>query len=118
VKDIGHLMNGGDSAPLAEIADASTLSGAKRILASLNKPAYCDITRAGGAKKTICAVFTDGSRDNLMFGRNGVFYDRAGVDWDATITKVIDNPIIIREAFWSPLRSPQRRSRLRATAHH
>ncbi len=64
--------------------------------------AYCDITRAGGAKKTICAVFTNGSRDNLMVGRNGVFYDRAGVDWDATITKVIDNPISIREAFWSP----------------
>jgi hypothetical protein len=64
--------------------------------------AYCDITRAGGAKKTICAVFTDGSRDNLMVGRNGVFYDRAGADWDATITKVIDNPISVREAFWSP----------------
>jgi hypothetical protein len=64
--------------------------------------AYCDVTRAGGAKKTICAVFTNGSRDNLMVGRNGVFYDRAGVDWDATITKVIDNPISIREAFWSP----------------
>jgi len=64
--------------------------------------AYCDITRAGGVKKTICAVFTNGSRDNLMVGRNGVFYDRAGVDWDATITKVIDNPISVREAFWSP----------------
>jgi hypothetical protein len=64
--------------------------------------AYCDITRAGGHKKTICAVFTDGDRDNLMVGRNGVFYDRAGADWDATITKVIDNPISIREAFWSP----------------
>ena len=64
--------------------------------------AYCDITRAGGAKRTICAVFTDGSRDNLMVGRNGVFYDRAGVDWDATIVKVIDNPISVREAFWSP----------------
>jgi hypothetical protein len=64
--------------------------------------AYCDITRAGGQKKTICAVFTDGDRDNLMVGRNGVFYDRAGADWDATITKVIDNPISTREAFWSP----------------
>jgi hypothetical protein len=37
-----------------------------------------------------------------MVGRNGVFYDRAGRDWDATIVKVIDNPISIREAFWSP----------------
>jgi hypothetical protein len=64
--------------------------------------AYCDITRTGGLKKTICAVFTDGDRDNLMVGRNGVFYDRSGRDWDATITKVIDNPISVREAFWSP----------------
>ncbi len=63
--------------------------------------AYCDISRPG-QKKTICAVFTNGDRDNLMVGRNGVFYDRAGRDWDATITKVIDNPISIREAFWSP----------------
>ena len=31
------------------------------------------------------------------FFRNGVFYDRAGGDWDATITKVIDHPISIRD---------------------
>src|SRR5262249_39368082 len=35
-------------------------------------------------------------------GRNGVFYDRQGRDWDATIIKIIDNPISIRQAFWSP----------------
>lgn len=64
--------------------------------------AYCDVTRAGGAKKTIVAVFTDGDSYNLMVGRNGVFYDRKGQDWDATITKIVANPISIREAFWSP----------------
>ncbi|MEN9572178.1 MAG: hypothetical protein RL514_33 [Verrucomicrobiota bacterium] len=64
--------------------------------------AYCDVTRLGGAKKTIVAVFTDGDSDNLMVGRNGVFYDRAGLDWDATITKLVSNPISLREAFWSP----------------
>jgi hypothetical protein len=37
-----------------------------------------------------------------MAGRNGVFYDRQGRDWDATIAKVVDNPISIRQAFWSP----------------
>jgi hypothetical protein len=37
-----------------------------------------------------------------MVGRNGVFYDRRGRDWDATVTKIIENPISIREAFWSP----------------
>jgi hypothetical protein len=64
--------------------------------------AYCDVTRPGGAKKTIVAIFTDGDSDNLMVGRNGVFYDRKGQDWDATITKIVANPISVREAFWSP----------------
>ncbi|HRI52518.1 MAG TPA: hypothetical protein PLW65_20275 [Pseudomonadota bacterium] len=65
--------------------------------------AYCDCVRpASGEKLTIAAAFTNGDTDNLMVGRNGVFYDRQGVDWDATITKIIDNPISIRQAFWSP----------------
>lgn len=64
--------------------------------------AYCDCTRPGGEKMTIAAAFTGGDSDNLMVGRNGVFYDRKGRDWDATITKVIENPISIRQAFWAP----------------
>ncbi|HEX4474479.1 MAG TPA: hypothetical protein VH142_05330, partial [Polyangiaceae bacterium] len=43
-----------------------------------------------------------GDVDNLMVGRNGVFYDRKGDDWDATITKIIENPISVRQAFWAP----------------
>lgn len=65
--------------------------------------AYCDCTRkATGEKMQIVAAFTNGDSDNLMVGRNGVFYDRRGRDWDATITKIIDNPISIRQAFWAP----------------
>ena len=65
--------------------------------------AYCDCVRKGdGAKMQIVAAFTDGDSDNLMVGRNGIFYDRKGRDWDATITKLIDNPISIRQAFWLP----------------
>ena len=65
--------------------------------------AYCDCVRKGtGEKMTIVAAFTDGDSDNLMVGRNGIFYDRKGRDWDATITKLIDNPISIRQAFWLP----------------
>lgn len=37
-----------------------------------------------------------------MVGRNGVFYDRKGHDWDATITKIVENPISIQQAFWAP----------------
>jgi hypothetical protein len=64
--------------------------------------AYCDCTRPSGEKMTIAAAFTDGDADNLMVGRNGLFYDRKGRDWDATITKIVENPISIRQAFWSP----------------
>jgi hypothetical protein len=65
--------------------------------------AYCDCVRkATGEKMQIVAAFTDGDSDNLMVGRNGIFYDRKGRDWDATISKIVDNPISIRQAFWSP----------------
>jgi hypothetical protein len=64
--------------------------------------AYCDCTRAGGEKLTIAAAFTDGDSDHLTLGRNGLFIDRKGQDWDATITKIISNPISVRDAFWSP----------------
>ena len=65
--------------------------------------AYCDCVRKGsGEKLSIVAGFTGGESDNLIVGRNGIFYDRKGRDWDATITKIVDNPISIRQAFWSP----------------
>ena len=65
--------------------------------------AYCDCFRkATGEKRQIVVAFTGGDSDNLMVGRNGLFYDRKGRDWDATITKIIDNPISIRQAFWAP----------------
>jgi hypothetical protein len=65
--------------------------------------AYCDCVRkSANEKRQIVAAFTNGDSDNLMVGRNGVFYDRKGVDWDATITKIVDNPISVRQAFWSP----------------
>ena len=82
--------------------------------------AYCECTRAGGEKKTVAAAFTAGDVDNLFVGRNGVFVDRKGRDWQATITKVIDNPISIRQAFWSPykklVRSIEERVAKRAAA--
>jgi hypothetical protein len=56
----------------------------------------------------IAAAFTNGDWDNLMVGRNGIFYDRKGRDWDATITKLIQNPISIRQAFWSPYKKVAR----------
>ena len=63
--------------------------------------AYLDCRRSGQTMK-VAACFTQGDSDYLFVGRNGVFYDRAGRDWDAIITSIVDNPISIRQAFWAP----------------
>ncbi len=64
---------------------------------------YCDcVRRGGGEKTTIAAGFTAGDSDQLLVGRNGVFYDREGRDWDATIVRIVEHPISIRQAFWGP----------------
>jgi len=78
--------------------------GAHSALASLSRMyiAYCDCKRPGGESMKIAACFTQGDSDYLMAGRNGVFYDRKGRDWDATIVRIIDNPISIRQAFFAP----------------
>ncbi|MEO6002817.1 MAG: hypothetical protein ABIZ04_07055 [Opitutus sp.] len=64
--------------------------------------AYCSCTRAGSPPMHIAACFTQGDSDYLFVGRHGVFYDRQGRDWDAVVTSIVDNPISIRQAFWSP----------------
>ena len=86
---------------VVKVADA----GKHAALAGLSKAylAYCDCARPStGEKMQIAAAFTNGDSDHLITGRNGIFYDRAGRDWDATITKIIENPISIRQAFWAP----------------
>ena len=66
--------------------------------------AYCDCVRKGGNREKIgiVAIISQGDDDNLMVGRNGVFYDRKGNDYDATITKILASPISLRQAFWAP----------------
>ena len=77
---------------------------AHSILAATSKAyiTYLDCRRPGNETMKLAACFTQGDSDYLFVGRNGVFYDRAGRDWDATITKIVDNPISLRQAFWSP----------------
>lgn len=66
---------------------------------------YCHcVAKNGGAQMDIVAALTDGEVGGLHEGKNAIFYDRTGQDWDATITKIVDNPISIRQAFWSPYR--------------
>lgn len=67
--------------------------------------AYCHCVRRGGSETmNIVAAFTIGTGDHLRVGRNGLFYDRQGRDWDATIVKVVEQPISVGEAFGRPYR--------------
>ena len=64
---------------------------------------YCQCVRQGEAPMTIVAAMTGGAADEMMVpGRNGVFYDRQGRDWSASVVKVVEAPISVRQAFWSP----------------
>jgi len=78
--------------------------GAHAALAGLSRMylAYCDLRRPGGETMKVAACFTQGDSDYLRPGRNGIFYDRKGRDWDATITRIVENPISIRQAFFAP----------------
>jgi hypothetical protein len=65
--------------------------------------AYCECSRPlTGEKMCIAAAFTAGDSDRLMVGRNGLFYDRQGRDWDAVVVRIIEHPISMRQAFLAP----------------
>ena len=66
---------------------------------------YCDCVKKGFAgKKSIAAAMTVGEVGDVFVGKNAVYYDEAGLEWDAVITKIIENPISVEQAFWSPYR--------------
>lgn len=70
---------------------------------------YCKCTsKARGETMDIVAVMTDGHTRDLRPGKNGLFYDLDGNDWDAVITKVVENPISVKDAFWAPYRKVAR----------
>ena len=61
-----------------------------------------------GKTMNIAAVLTDGDVDGLRPGKNAVFYDRAGNDWSAVVTSIVENPLSIRQAFWAPYKKAGR----------
>ncbi len=71
---------------------------------------YCDCSKRGNSdeKMQIAALISNGNTDNIIVGRNGVFYDRQGNDWDATIVKIIENPVNIKQAFFAPYKKLMR----------
>lgn len=70
---------------------------------------YCACTSEKlGRSFNIAAVLTDGDVDGLRVGKNAVFYDREGNDYTAKVTAIVENPLSIRQAFWSPYKKVAR----------
>ena len=61
-----------------------------------------------GKAFNIAAVLTDGDVDGLRAGKNAVFYDREGNDYTAQVVAIVENPISIRQAFWTPYKKVAR----------
>ena len=82
---------------MSKHADMAKLSGMFLIYCTCN-------SKKLGKTMDIVAVMTAGDIAALRPGKNGIFYDCAGNDWDAVITKIVDNPVSISQAFWAPYR--------------
>lgn len=66
---------------------------------------YCHcVSHTLNKNMDIVAALTVGDVQHIRVGKNALFYDREGNDWDATVTRIIDNPISIGQAFWTPYR--------------
>ena len=88
--------------PVDDVAKHSTMAGMSQLCLL-----YCECTRHAedgsvSGTRTIMAVLTAGNDDVLVEGRNGVFVDNTGKDWDARLVKIIHNPISFHQAIWSP----------------
>lgn len=102
----GTLYMDGRSCQLClpvENIDAHTALAGMSLLCLL----YCKCTRrvqdgTPSGERFIMAALTAGSDDVLREGRNGVFVDNTGVDWDATLMKIVHNPISFQQAMWAP----------------
>ena len=88
--------------PVDDIGKHSTMAGMSQLCLL-----YCECSRHADdgtitGTRTIMAVLTAGSDDVLIEGRNGVFVDNTGTDWDAKLVKIVHNPISFHQAIWSP----------------
>lgn len=88
--------------PVGDVAKHSAMAALSQLCLL-----YCECRRrtANGAPaqtRNIVAAMTAGSDVFLREGRNGVYVDNEGQDWDATLVKIVRNPISIKQAVWSP----------------
>jgi hypothetical protein len=66
---------------------------------------YCTLNRPGSkVSPTIAVAVTNGNNRRLITGKHGIFYDREGIEWDATVTQVVEKPINLRQAVMEPFR--------------
>lgn len=66
---------------------------------------YVHVTpRDQRADYEVAIPVTSGGRGNLAVGKRGVFYEIDGAECDAQIVQIIENPISLREAFFSPFK--------------
>ncbi len=66
---------------------------------------YCDCkTKTQPGTLPIVAAMTVGEVGDLFVGKNAIYYDNNGVEWDAVVTKIVENPVSVGQAFWSPYR--------------
>ena len=66
---------------------------------------YCELRDfRTGEKRYIMAAVTRGSTRRLVPCKNGVFYDRQGRDWDATIVKVVAHPVSLAQGIFAPFK--------------
>ncbi|MBO7207706.1 MAG: hypothetical protein J6W10_08865 [Kiritimatiellae bacterium] len=64
---------------------------------------YLKLTNnATKATRSICSVVTKGTVSRLYVGRNGVFHDLDGNEWEAVVTKIVESQVSLGEAFWLP----------------
>jgi len=61
--------------------------------------------RNGDVKFEIVAAVTSTNASGLHIGKRGIFFTRDGVEWDARVVDIVENPISI----WESLKAPFRR---------
>ena len=90
--------------PVSDVAKHSAIAAFSHLCL-----VYCECRRTGskggdtgGQSTNIVAAMTAGDADLLMDGRNGVYVDSLGNDWDAAIVKIISNPISLRQSLLEP----------------
>lgn len=101
---IGTLYIDGRSCELCVRVDDIDLHAQQAQLSRLCL-VYCRCVRKDHPETlNIAAAVTAGNSTLLTPGRHGVFVDRSGTAWDATLIRLVDNPISIRTAMSAPYR--------------